>query len=177
MAQMDRNLNLEELNTDTPFGIEALRWQSIGQKAVFWGSLLLGIAVNIVLPMVFHLPRILAAAIFLVLLAIGVGAGCNYAPGMTYGRYAYCCVFGKPQVLTYRSTQDPALIQAPEKQNKQEDGMEEEENREQSRKTLAKLVIFILVVIITVAGTFAYKDIRDSQKIHHRADTEEGYEK
>ena len=38
MAQMNRNVNLEEIDSDALFGIDALKNQSILQKIVFFGS-------------------------------------------------------------------------------------------------------------------------------------------
>ena len=58
MATMNRNVNLEEINTDTFMGIPFLNDQTIGQKIIFWGSLILGIAWNIIGNFAFHLNGI-----------------------------------------------------------------------------------------------------------------------
>ena len=47
MAQMNRNVNLEEIDSDALFGIEALKNQTILQKIVFWGCVLLGVLANV----------------------------------------------------------------------------------------------------------------------------------
>ena len=43
MAQMNRNVNLEEIDSDALFGIEALKNQTLVQKIVFFGCVLLGV--------------------------------------------------------------------------------------------------------------------------------------
>ena len=42
MAQMNRNVNLEEIDADALFGIDALKNQTILQKIAFFGSVIAG---------------------------------------------------------------------------------------------------------------------------------------
>ena len=58
MAQMNRNVNLEEIDSDALFGIDALKNQSILQKIVFFGCLIIGVLLNVLLPLFFETPRI-----------------------------------------------------------------------------------------------------------------------
>ena len=51
MAQMERNVNLEEIDADALFGIDALKGQSLLQKLIFFGCLSAGILINVCLPM------------------------------------------------------------------------------------------------------------------------------
>ena len=48
MASMNRNVNLEEVNTDAFMGISYLNYQSMLQKVVFIGGIVIGIAINLV---------------------------------------------------------------------------------------------------------------------------------
>ena len=45
MASMNRNVNLEEVNTDAFMGISYLNHQSMLQKVVFVGGIVIGIAI------------------------------------------------------------------------------------------------------------------------------------
>lgn len=73
-----------------PFlGIEALKNQTLVQKLVFFGSVILGVLANVLLPIYCGTPAIVCIMIFMVFLVIGVGFGCNYTEDMTYGRYLY----------------------------------------------------------------------------------------
>ena len=47
MAQMERNVNLEEIDSDALFGIDALKGQSILQKIIFFTCLGAGIVANV----------------------------------------------------------------------------------------------------------------------------------
>ena len=78
MAQMDRNVNLEEIDSDALFGIDALKNQTILQKIVFFGSVIVGVLLNVLLPLYFETSRIVCVFCFLSLLFLGVLVGCNY---------------------------------------------------------------------------------------------------
>ena len=86
MAQMNRNVNLEEIDSDALFGIDALKNQSILQKIVFFGCLIIGVLLHVLLPLFFETPRILCVALFLGLLLIGVAFGCNSTEALAYGQ-------------------------------------------------------------------------------------------
>lgn len=70
MAQMNRNVNLEEIDSDALFGIDALKNQSIGQKIIFFGSVIAGVLLNVLLPLFYNAPRLLCVFIFLGFLLI-----------------------------------------------------------------------------------------------------------
>ena len=89
MAQMNRNVNLEEIDSDALFGIDALKNQTFLQKVVFFGAVILGVVANVLLPLFYETPRILCVFIFMALLLVGVAFGCNYTEDMTYGKFLY----------------------------------------------------------------------------------------
>ena len=90
MAQMERNVNLEEIDADALFGIDALKGQSLLQKLIFFGCLSAGILINVCLPMFLKVPRTVCVLLFLLLLFVGIAFGCNYTQDLTYGKYLYC---------------------------------------------------------------------------------------
>ena len=106
MAQMNRNVNLEEIDSDALFGIDALKNQTILQKILFFGSVIAGVLLNVLLPLYYNTPRIACILMFLVLLLIGVAFGCNYTEDMTYGKYLYCFFFKPSTTLFYESTEE-----------------------------------------------------------------------
>ena len=55
MASMNRNVNLEEINTDAFMGISFLNYQSLPQKIVFIGGVVAGIAINLIGTFVFNI--------------------------------------------------------------------------------------------------------------------------
>ena len=64
MAQMERNVNLEEIDADALFGIDALKGQSLLQKLIFFGCLSAGILINVCLPMFLKVPRAVCVLLF-----------------------------------------------------------------------------------------------------------------
>ena len=47
MAQMNRNVNLEEIESDALLGIDALKNQTLLQKIVFFGCVGIGVVLNV----------------------------------------------------------------------------------------------------------------------------------
>ena len=58
MAQMNRNVNLEEIDSDALFGIDALKNQTFLQKVIFFGAVIVGVLANVMLPLFYQTPRI-----------------------------------------------------------------------------------------------------------------------
>lgn len=123
MAQMNRNVNLEEIDSDALFGIDALRNQSILQKIVFFGCVIAGVLVNVLLPLYFETPKIVCILIFLGLLLVGVAIGCNYTEDMTYGKYMFYFFFKPTTPLFYESTEDVEKIREKAMEIKREEEM------------------------------------------------------
>ena len=60
--QFERNLNLEEIDSDALFGIKYLSHQTTLQKIVFWSCTILSIVIYLVTQLVFKLPFIISFA-------------------------------------------------------------------------------------------------------------------
>ena len=121
MAQMNRNVNLEEIDSDALFGIDALKNQTFLQKVIFFGAVIAGVLLNVLLPIFFEAPKFLCIALFLILLLVGVAFGCNYTEDMTYGRYLYYFFFKPTRHLLYESTEDVAMIKKKAEEIKKEE--------------------------------------------------------
>ncbi len=172
MAQMIRNVNLEEIDSDAPLGIDALKDQTLPQKILCWGCVGLAMLLNVTLPLVFDVPVFVCVFIFLVLLAIGVCFGCNYTKDFTYGRYLYCQLF-KPEVrLKLVSTEDVAYIRAKADKIKQaEDELLAKQagiDQKEQKKLLIKLAVFFVVIIALIMGAFIYKSLGSEDETHHQ---------
>ncbi len=171
MPQMNRNVNLEEIDSDALFGIDAFKNQTVGQKIIFFGCVLAGVALNVCLPIFYETPRIACIFIFLGLLLVGVAFGCNYTEDMTYGKYLYFFFFKPSKHLIYESTEDVKCMK-----KKAEEIKKEEELKLQRQKSadpraqkmlLIKLVAFVLVLIIAVTSTFIYSNYKKGEMVHH----------
>lgn len=179
MAQMNRNVNLEEIESDALFGIDALKHQTFLQKIVFFGCLLIGVLLNVCLPIFYGTSTIVCVFLFMTFLLIGVAFGCNYTEDMTYGKYMYCFFFKPKKYLLYASTEDEEWIK-----NKAEEIRKAEEiklqkqrqaNPEEQKKLLMKLIIFIVALVVIIAGVFIYSGSKKDEGIkHHTVEVQKG---
>ena len=176
MAQMNRNVDLEEIDSDALFGIDALKGQTILQKIVFWGSVTGGVLLNVCLPLFFHTSRILCVVLFLILLFIGVAFGCNYTEDMTYGKYLWCFFFKPEREAVYRSTEDITEIRKKAELIRKQEEMKLQAKKQadpkEQRKLLMKLLIFGTILAVAVGGLMFYKTRKAVDEIHHTVETE-----
>ena len=174
MAQMNRNVNLEEIDSDALFGIDALKNQTILQKIVFFGSVIAGVLLNVLLPLYYNTPRIACILMFLGLLLIGVAFGCNYTEDMTYGKYLYCFFFKPSTTLFYESTEDVEKVKEKAVILKREEDMklrrQQQADPVAQRKLLLKLVLFVVVIAVAIGSVFIYKGINKDSNLHHEVE-------
>ena len=177
MAQMNRNVNLEEINSDALFGIDALKNQTIVQKIVFFGSVIAGVLTNVCLPIFLDTPRLVCIFIFMVLLLVGVAFGCNYTEDMTYGKYLYFFFFKPSKHLTFRSTEDVAVVKKKAMKIKKEEEMmlkrQQQADPVQQRKLLVKLIVFVLTFVVVISGILIYASSGKEENRHHIIDVTE----
>lgn len=171
MAQMNRNVNLEEIDSDALFGIDALKNQTFFQKIIFFGSVLAGVATNVMLPIFFHTPRMICIFLFLAFLLVGVAFGCNYTDDMTYGTYMYY-FFCKPRRhLVFRSTEDLKVLKVKAQEMKREEEIklqrQKQASPEEQRKLLIKMGIFFVVLAVIIAAAFMFGGKKESKVKHH----------
>lgn len=171
MAQKNRNLNLEEIDSDALFGIDALKNQTLFQKIIFWSCLIIGILINVCFPIFFEIPKMVGIICFMVFLLIGVAVGCNYTEDMTYGKYFYYFFFKPGRTLTYKSTEDVRVIRKKSLDIKREEEMILQRQRQadpaEQRKLLIKVTVFIAVIAIAVIGILLFSSFGQGQTVHH----------
>lgn len=174
MAQMNRNVNLEEIDSDALFGIDALKNQSILQKIVFWGCVIAGVLVNVLLPLYYKTPRIVCVLIFLGLILVGVGIGCNYTEDMTYGKYMFYFFFKPTTPLFYESTEDVERIRKRALEIKKEEEMtlrrQQQADPRAQKILLIKVISFVIVLVMSIGIVFIYSSVKDKNNLHHRAE-------
>lgn len=171
MAQMNRNVNLEEINSDALFGIDALKNQSIIQKIIFFGSVIGGVLVNVLFPIFYGTSTIACVLMFLGLLLIGVALGCNYTEDMTYGRYLYYFFFKPTKPLYFESTEDVIKIREKAKELKREEEVllrqKKQADPKVQKKLLVKVIAFVLALAVAIGIVFMYSSKREKDTIHH----------
>lgn len=173
MAQMQRCVDLEEIDSDALFGIDAFKGQSLSQKIVFWGSVIAGVLLNVTLPLLFKTPTIVCVIIFMVLLFVGAGYGCNYTEGMTYGKYIFLAVFKPSKPLFFQSAEDIKVIREnARKLHADEDARlrrMQNSDPESQKKILLKLLIIGIVFAVLLISLVIFKNFKKNNSIHHTA--------
>lgn len=172
MAQMNRNVNLEEIDSDALFGIDALKNQTIFQKIIFFGCVLIGVVANVAMPLIWETPRLVCIFVFMFFLLIGVAFGCNYTEDMTYGKYLYYFFFKPSKDLVFKSTEDIKLVKIRAREIRKEEEMtlnrKKQAEPEAQRKLLIKLVAFVVILAVVLLGAFAIKSgDKEKVEIHH----------
>lgn len=172
MAQMNRNVNLEEIESDALFGIDAFKNQSFLQKIVFFGCVIIGVLLNVCLPIFYGTSAIVCVLLFMVFLLIGVAFGCNYTEDMTYGSYIYRFFFKPKKYLLYASTEDEEWIKKKAEEIKRLEEIklqkQRQANPEEHRKLLFKLIIFIVAIVAVLVGVFIFVGNKEEEpKIEH----------
>ncbi len=151
MATMNRNVNLEEINSDAFMGIPFLNHQTIGQKVIFWGSVVVAVIWNILGTFLFHINAGIIIALTLVLLAFGVAFGCNYNQDLSLLEYLKLILF-KPATAYYtKPVEDLEQIKiAAARMDKEAELLEKQKEvtPEQQRKLLIRLLSGVLIVVL-----------------------------
>lgn len=177
MAQMNRNVNLEEIDSDALFGIDALKNQSILQKIVFFGSLITGVLLNVLLPLFFETPRMLCVVLFLGLLLIGVAFGCNYTEDMTYGKYMFYFFFKPTTPLAFKSSEDVTEIRKKALELKREEELllrqSKQADPKAQRRLLIKVICFVVAMAVLIGAVFLYGAMKDKNNLHHKVEVTE----
>ena len=164
MPQMERNLDLESVDSDALFGLEALRHQSIGQKILFYGCLIAGVLANTVMPKLLHTPGIVNVLTFTLCLLIGIAGGCNYTQDIPYGKYLFLMLFEKKQMLRFRSAEDVLLK---EKTVDQKEPDQKKEDPKEHRRMAVNAVLIIIGLILMLTGIYFAKGYKEQRNIHH----------
>ena len=171
MAQMNRNVNLEEIDSDALFGIDALKNQTIFQKIVFFGSVIAGVLLNVLLPLYCDTPRIACILMFLGLLLIGVAFGCNFNEDLSLIKY-FKLLVSKP-VETFYSKPAEDLEQLHQEADRIKEDAElkqkqqEKMSDEAQRKLLIRMgVVAVVVVVVFVAVLVGIKTMQP-EELHH----------
>lgn len=171
MAIMNRNVNLEEINTDAFMGISYLNYQTIPQKIIFVVGVVSGIGLNLLCTFLWGLGTMATLGITLVPLLIGVAFGCNYNEDLTLIRY-FSLIVSKPCKKLYSAPmEDLEQIRKRAEQLKQEEAAKEAKaaqvSDEAQRRLLKMMAIIGLLFIIGIIVAVILINSLKVEEIHH----------
>lgn len=175
MASMNRNTNLEEINTDALMGIPFLMHQTFLQKVLFFGSVILGVVLNVCCISVFQMNALLSVFITLFPLLFGIANGCNYNEDLSLLQYIKL-ILRKPSKVYYsKSTEDIEYLRAAEERIRMEEMQkrlrEQRATPEAQRKLLVKLVVgFVVAIVLFIVLIVVLLSTKSDEVLHHTVD-------
>ena len=171
MATMNRNLNLEEVNSDAFMGIPFLNYQSIGQKIVFLSSVVLSVVIMLVGTFYFKWNANMTVFICLIPLLVGVAFGGNYNQDLSLIKYLHLVLFKPSKRYEARPTEDLAFLRTKTAQFIREKEYQKlQDNRispKEHRRTLFKLMFRIAVVVAIFSMILVLIKTNKTEEIHH----------
>ena len=163
MASMNRNVNLEEVNTDAFMGISYLNHQSMLQKVVFVGGIVIGIAINLVGTFVLDISINITMILTLLPIILGVAFGCNFNEDLSLIKYFKLLVSKPAEDLEQLHQEADRIKEDAELKQKQQEKMSDEAQR----KLLIRMgVVAVVVVVVFVAVLVGIKTMQP-EELHH----------
>lgn len=172
MAQMNRNLNLEEINCDAPLGIPYLMHQSLLQKIIFWGSVILAVGINLFGNIYLHINANIVVALTLIPLSIGVALGCNYNEDLSLVKYLVLILSKPTKFYRTKPMDDVQQLRASAKQVEEEIRLKNKSNvptPEEQRRLLITLLLGILIFVAVLISVLVIINCNRTEEIHHTA--------
>ena len=171
MATMNRNANLEEINSDAFMGISYLNYQTFIQKAVLIEGIVCAVGINLLGIFVFSISRNLLLFINLIPLLLGVAFGCNYNEDLSLIQY-FRLLISKPSKEYYsKPTEDLEQLHSAAQHIREEEELKKREmdkvSDEEQKKLLIKLgvgaAVVVFIFIIVLVSIKALK----TEEVHH----------
>lgn len=171
MAIMNRNVNLEEINTDAFMGISYLNHQTIPQKLIFVSGVVAAVGVSLLCSFLWDMNAMASLGLALIPLLIAVAFGCNFNEDLSLIRY-FSLIVSKPCKKLYsKPMEDLEQIREREERLKQEEQEREAKAAQISDEAQGKLLrtmliaglLFIVVIIVAIVIINSLK----VEEIHH----------
>ena len=163
MVSTRRNFNLEEINTDL-VDIPYVKNQTFLQKIIFFGGIIVGIALLIVFNIVLHLPQMLCGLIFIAFAFVGALFGCNYNQDLTLFQYIRYKFSHSEKYLPPVSTEDAKYIEGKSKSIESADQKKaralQTRDPAESKRLLRMLFVIGVIFAALIIGLVVFKNTR-----------------
>ena len=171
MASMNRNVNLEEVNTDAFMGISYLNYQSMLQKVVFIGGIVIGIAINLVGTFLLEININVTMILTLVPILSGVAFGCNFNEDLSLIKY-FKLLISKPVETFYsKPAEDLEQLHQEVDRIKEEAELKQRQQEKMSdeaqRKLLIRMGVVAVVVIVVFVAVLVGIKMMQPEELHH----------
>ncbi len=172
MAKMDRNVNLEEINTDSFLGIEYTKHQTILQKGIFFGFTVFGVILFVMLTAMYNVSMGISLFFMIFIISLGVLFGCNYDENLSLYKYFYLRFTNKSTYLESCPMEDIRVFNEYERRNNKENTEDtvSEMTDEQMKKILLFMIVGFMVLLLGIGFLMSYtKHKADAIPEHHEA--------
>lgn len=168
---MNRNVNLEEINTDAFMGISFLNYQSLPQKAIFIGGIVAAIAINLVGTFVFDISMNFSMFLAFIPLLIGTAFGGNYNEDLSLIQY-FRLLISKPAKAYYsKPVEDLEQLHNSEMRIRKEEELRKQQQEklsdEAQKKLLIKMGIIAAISIIIFIALVVVLKATKKNELHH----------
>ena len=170
MATMNRNVNLEEVNSDAFMGIPFLNYQSTGQKIVFWGSVIISVAWNVLGTFLFHINANIIIFSTLIPLTIGVLFGCNYNQDLSLIDYIKLILFRPSVAFVTKPTEDMEQLKLEIIRIDKEEELKAKQKKvtaESQQRLLIRFLVGALIVVILFIIFLIVLASSNNEVLHH----------
>lgn len=165
--QYERNINLEEVDSDALFGIPYLLHQTFLQKIIFWGFMILSSVTFIGTQWFLHLPIIISFFVSIVLGGIGFIFGANQNEHLSIAQYLVLLFFKPIKYVPYKSTEDVYSIKNEAKIIKEEELVKERMIASASPESQKRLLIIVVALVVgSLVFTMSFMGISSYKNNH-----------
>jgi hypothetical protein len=172
---MNRNVNLEEINSDAFMGISYLNHQTVLQKAVFIGSIVVAIGFNLLSSFLWHLNINISVLLTLLPIGVGIAFGCNYNEDLSLIEYLKLILFNPSKSYYSKPTEDLEQLRNSANRIQQEEELKKRQQQQASPEEQKKLLIKLLAgsaiaIILFLALLVVVKNLK-TEEVHHTVST------
>lgn len=171
MATMNRNVNLEEINSDAFMGITYLQHQTILQKVILFGNIIIAIGMNLLGNFYWNINMNIVILMTLLPLSLGVILGCNYNEDLSLAKY-FKLVISKPFKEFYsKPTEDlEQLRNSAERIRMEEEQLKlqnQKVSQEEQKKLLFQLLLGVGLTFILLILILLFIKSTKNEEVHH----------
>ena len=171
--EFERNINLEEIDSDALFGISYLSNQTFTQKIIFFGCAIISVGAFLVTQMYLELPSIVSLLISGLIGGVGFLFGANQCEYLTIAQYLKLIFFKPVKYANFSSTEDIGLMKDALKRVSEEEAIKQkqmdEATPEGQRRMLIMVIGFASAFVIFALIIMAISAMKEDTVVHHTA--------
>lgn len=171
MASMKRNVNLEEIDTDSFMGISYLKYQTLIQKVIFIMGVLMSIVIDILGTTLLELDISVTMIVGLIPLFVSIAFGCNYNEDFSLIEYIVLLISSPVKEYHSKPCEDLEQLHHSAERIRQEEELIETQQKkasdEEQHKLLVRVVVVFVIFILAIIMIIVCMKTFKTDDIHH----------